>query len=293
MNTTHYRMSHPWIYPLCLMQLFISLVCLVGLTSAVEPPTVESARELASAAYYQLDGNRFDQTQQAEALAKLKRATILNPNEPFVYLSASMMVLIQGFQRGEWYETRTFVPGTVEQALLHAEKAAQLAPTLSQAHAQLARLYITLKNYSQAQASIVKAKTLDPNSFYPWYFEGIYYEKLGIIDSARTAFDAAEARATEAHQKSSVDRHRAHVAAKAHDPMGQEQLLLKNIAANLTDGRIHSEYAVFLMCKGRYEDALVQWERTLNLMPSWPYAEEQLAKTRRMVAVEREKRTSC
>ena len=34
------------------------------------------------------------------------------------------------------------------------------------------------------------------------------------------------------------------------------------------DGRLYSEYAGFLMCKGRYEEAVIQWEKTVRLMPS-------------------------
>jgi tetratricopeptide (TPR) repeat protein len=259
----------------------------------MEPKAEESARELASSAYYQIDGNRFDDAQLADAVRKLDQAATLNPNEPYLYLSGSLTSLLQGFGMGDWYELSSFEHGTVERALPPAMKAVQLAPGLSQAHAHLARLYIMRKDFAKAQISISKAKELDPQNFYPWYFEGIYYEKLRNVDAALTALDAAERRATQQHQRTSVNRHRSRVAEVSRDPALQEQFLVKIIASNPTDGHVYAEYAGFLMCKGRYEDAVIQWEKTVRLMPSWEYAAAQLAKARRMAAVEREKRTSC
>jgi tetratricopeptide (TPR) repeat protein len=149
------------------------------------------------------------------------------------------------------------------------------------------------KDFPRAQVSIAKAKELDPKSFYPWYFEGIYYEKLRNVDAAIASLDQAEQRATQEHQRSSVNRHRSRVAEVSRDPALQEQYLARAITSNPNDGHTYSEYAGFLMCKGRYEEAVIQWEKVLRLMPAWSYAEAQLAKARRMVAIEREKRTSC
>ena len=71
---------------------------LVEPTSAAEPKDVESAGELASSAYYQIDGNRFDRAQLAEAFAKLDQAAKLNPNEPYLYLSGSLASLLRDFE---------------------------------------------------------------------------------------------------------------------------------------------------------------------------------------------------
>ncbi|MDH5640444.1 MAG: hypothetical protein OEY28_04055 [Nitrospira sp.] len=244
-------------------------------------------------AYYQIDGNRFDRAQLADAYAKLDRAARLNPDEPYLFLSGSLASLLQGFRMGDWYELSSFEVGTVERALPLAEKAVQIAPGLGQAHAQLARIHILRKDFLKAEGSIAKAKALDPGSFYPWYFEGIYYEKLGNVDAAMASLDQAAQRATKEHQRSSVNRHRSRVAKISHDPALQERYLLEVIASSPKDGHTYSEYAAFLMCKGRYEEAVVQWEKVLRLIPAWSYAQVQLANARRMVAIEREKRTSC
>lgn len=293
MSTSHQGKRHPWATVFFVLQVFLVLGYLVELTSAADPSDAESARKLASSAYYQIDGNRFDRAQLVEAFTKLDQAAKINPNEPYLYLSGSLASLVLGFRMGDWYELSSFENGTVERALPLAEQAVQLAPALSQAHAQLARIYIMRKDFAKAETSIAKAKELEPQSFYPWYFEGIYYEKLRNVDAARTALDAAELRATQQHQRESVNRHRARVAEVSRDPALQEQFLVKNIASNPNDGRLYSEYAGFLMCKGRYEEAVIQWEKTMRLMPLWPYAEAQLAKARRMAAIERDKRTSC
>lgn len=282
-----------WVSFLFILQIVLGIGALAGQAGFAESNAGESARALAMSAYFQIDGNRFDQAQLADAYAKLEQAEKINPNEPYLFLSGSLASLVEGFRMGDWYELRSFGPGTVEQALPLAEKAVQIAPELGQAHAQLARIYIMKKDFARAQVSIAKAKELEPQSFYPWYFEGIYYEKLRDVDAARAALDQAEQRATQSHQRNSVNRHRSRVAEISRDPALQEQLLVKNIASNPKDGHLYSEYAGFLMCKGRYEEAVLQWEKTLNLLPGWSYAQIQLDKARRMAAIEREKRTSC
>lgn len=260
---------------------------------ATDLADVRSARDLASSAYYQIDANRFDQAQLTEAFARLSQAAKLNPNEPFVYLAASLANLVIGFRMGDWYELRAFEVGTIEKAMPLAEKGVELGPTISQGYAQLARLHILRKDFSGAERNISKAKELDPNSFYPWYLEGIYFEKLRDVAASRKAFNEAETRATRPDQRNSVNRHRSRVAEIARDPALQEQLLLRNIASNPKDGYLYSEYAGFLMCKGRYEEAIAQWEKTLEVMPTWAYAQDRLTKARRLAAIEREKRTSC
>lgn len=293
MRTVRQAKSYSWVLLLLGLPLFMVFGYSVELTSATDPKAENSARELASSAYYQIDGNRFDDAQLADAVRKLDQAATLNPNEPYLYLSGSLVSLVQGFRMGDWYELSSFDQGTVERAFPPAEKAVQLAPALSQAHAHLARLSLMRKDFAKAQSSIAKAKELDPQNFYPWYFEGIYYEKLRNVDAALTALDAAERRATQQHQRNSVNRHRSRVAEVSRDPALQEQFLMKIIASNPNDGYVYAEYAGFLMCKGRYEDAVIQWEKTVRLMPSWDYAAAQLAKARRMTAMEREQRTTC
>ncbi len=272
---------------------FFSLVFFARPTIAVDATDTQSARVLASSAYFQIDANRFDQAQLTEALVKLDQAAKLNPDEPFVYLAASLANLVSGYRIGDWYELNSFDAGTLEKSLPLAEKGVKLGPTVSQGYAQLARLHILRKDFANAERNISKAKELDPSNFYPWYFEGIYYEKLRDIASANKAFNEAEVRATRSDQRTNVNRHRSRVASIAHDPVQQEQLLLKNISLSPKDGRFYSEYARFLMCKGRYEESIVQWEKTLTLMPTWSYAQTNLTSARRLAAIEREKRTSC
>lgn len=74
MSTSHYGKSRSWAIVFFILQIFLVLGYLVDLTSAADRKDAESARELASSAYYQIDGNRFDRTQLAEAFAKLDQA---------------------------------------------------------------------------------------------------------------------------------------------------------------------------------------------------------------------------
>lgn len=85
-----------------------------GPTVAADATDTQSAKALASSAYFQIDANRFDQAQLTEALVKLSQAAKLNPDEPFVYLAASLANLVGGYRIGDWYELNSFDTGTLE-----------------------------------------------------------------------------------------------------------------------------------------------------------------------------------
>ena len=144
------------------------------------------------------------------------------------------------------------------------------------------------KEFHEAAQHIAKAKELDSNSFYPWYFEGIWHEKQGQVAEANQAFDRAQQHATLAHHPMLVMKHREYVAKIGGDFALQEKLLKDSIGLNPDNAYSYGSYAAFLMCKGRYREAIVQWEKAIRITP-YGRAVSQLEQARQYVAQEKTK----
>ena len=193
------------------------------------------SQSLAEEAYYQIEGNVFNRPVIEQAFAKLHQARRANPNDPWVYLTASLAVLVSGYQIGDWYTMRTFTEGTVAEALVLATKAVALGPSEGQCHAHLARLKIIQGEYRAAWDMLTEAYKHNPDSFYPWYFRGIIAEKMRDVGQGKSYFDEAEKRVAYAYQSSLINLHRQTLAKIAGDLAEQERLLKENIAKTLTD----------------------------------------------------------
>jgi tetratricopeptide (TPR) repeat protein len=193
--------------------------------------------------------------------------------------------LVAGYTIGDWYDLNTFPGDVVPQALAHAKQALALDPNLGMAHAHLARLLIVRKEFHEAAQHLAKAKELDPNSFYPWYFQGIWHEKQGQVVEANQAFDRAQQYAALPHHPMFIMKHREIVAKLGGDFSLQEKLLKESIGLNPASAYSYGSYAEFLMCKGRYREAIVQWEKSIRITP-YGRAVSQLETAKQYVAQE-------
>lgn len=274
----------------CVLAFSLAVLCSVSYAATADknaaPPAGKvTPRELAREAYYQIEANVFDRAQLQDAYTKINLAADQNRNEAFIYVAVSLGTLVAGYTIGDWYDLTTFPGDVVPQALAHARQAVALDPNLGQAHAQLARLLIVKKEFHEAAQHITKAKELDPNSFYPWYFEGIWHEKQGQVAEATQAFDRAQQYATLALHPMLVLTHREYVAKLGGNFALQEKLLKDSIGLNPNSAYSYGSYAAFLMCHGRYREAIVQWEKAIRITP-YGRAVSQLEKAKQYVAQE-------
>lgn len=256
----------------CILTLGLAVLCASSYVATADTTTTPisrtvAPRELAREAYYQIEANVFDRAQLQDAYTKINLAADQNRNEAFIYVAVSLGTLVAGYTIGDWYDLTTFPGDVVQQALAHARQAVALDPNLGPAHAQLARLLIVKKEFHEAAQHIAKAKELDPNNFYPWYFEGIWHEKQGQVADASEAFDRAQQYATLAHHPMLVLKHREYVAKLGGNFALQEKLLKDSIGLNPTSAYPYGSYAAFLMCQGRYREAVVQWEKAIRITP--------------------------
>jgi tetratricopeptide (TPR) repeat protein len=247
---------------------------LISLASAATPdqttspsPNTSTARELSRDAYYQIEANVFDRAQLQDAYTKINVAADRDPNEAFIYVAVSLGTLVTGYTIGDWYDIGTFSGDSVRLALAYAQQALRLDPTLSQAHAQLGRLLIIKREFAEAEKHLKTAKELEPTNFYPWAFEGISYEKQGRFNEANQAFDRAERYAVLKHQHGLVLNHRQNVALSNKDYGLVEKLYKDRIAQFPREAYAYGNYGTFLMCQGRYRDAIVQLEKAVSIAP--------------------------
>lgn len=274
----------------CVLAFSLAVLCSVSYAATADknaaPPAGKvTPRELAREAYYQIEANVFDRAQLQDAYTKINLAADQNRNEAFIYVAVSLGTLVAGYTIGDWYDLNTFPGDVVPQALAHARQAVALDPNLGPAHAHLARLLIVKKEFHEAAQHIAKAKELDPSSFYPWYFEGIWHEKQGQVVEASQAFDHAQRYAALTHHPMLVLKHREYVAKIGGDLALQEKLLKDSIGLNPNSAYSYGSYAAFLMCHGRYREAIVQWEKAIRITP-YGRAVSQLEQAKQYVAQE-------
>ena len=244
---------------------------------------ITTPRELAREAYYQIEANVFAWGRLEEAYTKINKAADQDPKEAYVYLAVSLGTLVAGYTIGDWYEMKTFAGDSVQQAMNYAQQAVTLDPNLSQAHAHLGRLLILKREFAEADQHLKKAKELEPTNFYPWYFEGVSHEKQGHLVEANQAFDRAQQYTALKHHPLLILNHRQIVAKLSKDYTLAEKLYKDGIALNPESAYAHGNYAQFLMCQGRYREAIVFWEKAISIVP-YGRAIDQLAKAKEYVA---------
>lgn len=259
--------------PLVLAIAFVGQAC--------SPPSAGADQDsLARDAYHQIEGNVFKFAELHDATLIIESAHEANPNDPWVYLAASLATLVSGYQIGDWYEEATFREGTVTKALELATQARVHGPNESQAYAHLARLRIIQAEYETAVQLLEEALHLDSASYYPWYFRGIAAVRMGNLDSAWLNFDEAEKRAVFPYQQKLLNLHRQDAARLAGDRNEHERLLRENIRRHPSDPHIYGNYAHFLTQQERFAEAVEYWEKAVEFGP-YPEAVNRLQEAKK------------
>ncbi len=233
---------------------------------------------LAREAYYQIEGNVFNWKKIQEATSKIAKAEKKDPNDPWVYLASSMFHIVKGYGGRDWYTLSNFEEESIYKAGELAEKAVRIGSKESQTHAHFGRLLILLEAYDQAEASLDEALRLNKNSFYPWYFKGILYEKQHRWEEALHHFKEAEKRVEFKYHHMIVNAHRQRVAVDLEDWEKEEELLKENIKNNPENKWMYDNYADFLVGQKRYPEAIEMWKKA-NAIEPYPRATQKIHET--------------
>jgi tetratricopeptide (TPR) repeat protein len=240
---------------------------LIFSSSLVEAASAKTNDSLAKEAYFLIEGNVFSSRKIRRALSKIEEAEKLNSEDPWVYLSSSMAYLVRGYKNYDWYELKNFEESSVEKSFELARMAVKLDSKESQTHAHLGRLYILVKDFPNALESLDRALRLDKNSFYPWYFKGILFEKQRKWKEAKALFDKAEKRAQFKYHHMILNSHRGRVALLEGNIAEKEKLLKTNIRNNPKNIWMYDNYADFLVSQKRYNEAIGMWKKAVSIQP--------------------------
>jgi tetratricopeptide (TPR) repeat protein len=246
--------------------------------SAAEAPAT-AARRLAKEAYQTFVDHPYEADLLTKAGTQLDRAMRLAPKEAWVFLASSAQVRTAGYKYDTWHEARNFQPGTLEKSAELARKATEVDPKLAEAHVQLARVYIPLGQVAQAQRELGIAHQLEPEAFSVWFEQAVLSWKDADGPKARKALEGARARAKTNAQLLAINGLLERMAKGRDDDREIERIKKENIALLPGSPWGYANYGAFLLDRGRYDEAVAQYEKALSL-GKYPLAEDQLAKAR-------------
>jgi tetratricopeptide (TPR) repeat protein len=193
--------------------------------------------------------------------------------------------MVRNFTKGSWYRAQTFNPEALDEALRLARQAVELGPGLTEAHAQLARVFIVRGDLAQAAEHLKQARALEDGNFYGWYYEGILAEKERKVREASEWFDKAEQRVSRPFQRGMVLSHRGNLANLEGNVEAEEHYLRQEITDNPSSPHAYGNYGQFLLRHERYREAVEQTQKAVALGP-YQVALAQLSRAKGYVAEE-------
>ncbi len=168
---------------------------------APEPKRISRAKTLAEEAFYILEGGVHDGSAILTADEKLEEAYAINPDEPWIYLTESVIIMQETGRLYRGAGAESMSKNAVARAIKYANKAVNLDSKFSLGYSQLASLYIILGDYEKANQFIETAYKHDPGSFYVWLNKGNLALKKGDAHTALRLFEEAWRCSTRSYQK--------------------------------------------------------------------------------------------
>lgn len=260
--------------------IFVPVVLVVA---ACAPKAQDDATSLARNAFYAIEEKPFDSDNLKTAFIDIGRANELNPEDPWVAIAISRVILEMGYRKGNRYFKRSFEPEALKKALDYAERAVRLGPTESVAHSQLARVQIILGDYRSAWYTLNHAYERDTSDFYPWYLRGVISVRMKDVERAESALDQADKLATRLYQRRVILQERIDLGRLTKDSGAMERYHLAVIDLDPQNPHSHGNYGSFLLYQNRYDEAIRSLEKALSISP-YPLAEKLLQEAKRKKA---------
>lgn len=257
-------------------------IALAASLIAFLPPAGHAQRqapaEMARSAFYALEAEPFERKAVLDAVAGIEKARAAAPNDPWVLLAMSRAVLEAGYRSGDRSRLASYAADAVKVGERYAREAVEKAPGEPMAHVQVARFQIMTEDHRGAWETLNRAYTLDPKSFYPWYYRGVVSLKMRDVKRAGDAFDEAYKLAAFPYQKEWAVGRRKDIAHQVGDKVAEERGHKELI--EMAPGKPHAygNYANFLKHQKRYDEAIEYYRKAIAIRP-YPQAEENLKQT--------------
>lgn len=230
-----------------------------------------------------MEAQPFQRDTLESSIEALQAALERTPEDPWVYLGLARAYLIGGYKSGGRFRFTSFFPESVDNARELVEHALKLNPDLSRAHAMRARLQIIEGEYREAWDTLNTAHELDRDGFHPWYLMGVLNRYYKEYDQSRKMLRRAMAASVHPYQKRWVLGQRKEIAEATNDAGAEEKLHREIVTMFPNEAHGYGNYGAFLLEQKRYEDAILQYEKALQIQ-RYPLAEQQLEKARRLAS---------
>ncbi len=237
------------------------------LTQPISPREIYPARSLAEKTYRYASEHPYNPSARQKVIEALNRAREIDNNEAEVFLTEAIMILQDGFKKGEWYKASSFIPGTVDKAIEKVNTAIDADPNYSKSHSVLAWFYIMKTEYSKAEKILKTAYQLDKNCFYYWLYRGTLSMELKNISKAQEYFSIARNYAKTDGQKNLIFTRKRSIARLNKNVAEEETLYIEEIDRNPNDSHKYGDYAGFLLCQGRFDEAIEFYTKAIEIEP--------------------------
>lgn len=241
-----------------------------------------SPEDLAKNAFYEIEADPFNSYVVKSAAKKISDAYNIEPENPWVLVAFSRLILEMGYRRGDRSELETYAPGTIEKAGEYAEEAIKNGKNLSMAHVQYSKIQMINGDLKGAWLTLNKAHQLAPDDFYPWYYRGVISIRMNDFEKAYSYLHEAEVRAEMFYQKSWVASRQINVAKIIGDEKEIESAYLNSIRVNPGSAHLYGNFANYLKRKKRYKEAITYYEKAISIA-SYPAAREGLEEAKQLL----------
>jgi tetratricopeptide (TPR) repeat protein len=225
------------------------------------------AREIALEAFWFLSDNPFSTVARQKGLAILETARELDPDESEIFLVEAWMTLQDGYKVGSWYKARAFREGTVERAIPFVKKAIDADPEYYKPYTILAFFKIIQTDLQAAEELLEKSSTINNENFYYWFYMGTLSQVRKEYTEAMQYFDTAQNYATQNVMFNLIRTRKGDIAKATGNKLEEERLYLETIANEPDSAHAYGNFAGFLLCNGRFDEAIEYYEQAISISP--------------------------
>lgn len=236
-------------------------------TSAQSSSKTYPARQRAEATYRYLSEHPYSPAARKKGLEDLEQARMIDPNEPEIFLSEAIIILQDGFKKGKWYKKTSFRPGTVDKAMEKVNLALKSDPLYSKSHSVLAWFHIIKQDFSRAEQLLDKAYQLDSSCFYYWLYRGTLSLEKNELTKAGEYFDRGREKARTEGQRNLIFYRKKAIARLNNNLAEEENLYIAEIDRDPNNARKYGKYGYFLLCHGRFDEAIEFFTKALEIEP--------------------------
>ena len=228
---------------------------------------IPEARSLALKAYQLAAENPFNAEARMEALEVLDQARQINALEAEIFLTEAIMVLQDGYRIGPWYKSNTYNAGTVDSAIYKVNGAINSDPSYYKSYAIQAWFYIIKSDFDKAEKLLDKSYSLESNNYYYWLYKGTLSMEEKRYSEASSCYDTANTFASTEGMKDIIRGRKKDLAKISGNIAEAERLYLDDISESPDSQYSYGNYAGFLLCNGRFEEAIEYYTKAINIAP--------------------------